>query len=354
MDSEMMVNLSSDTETKPTAAMRQVIAAAEVGDEQKGTDPTVNQLLAQVAELLGKEAALFFPGGTMCNHVAIKVHTQPADAVLADRMAHIIRAESAGAAFGSGVHVEPIDSQRGIFTPAAIDEAMARLNSTPFPYAPTPRLLCVEQTHNFGGGAVWQLDELRAATDRAREYGLATHMDGARLMNAVAATGTPAAQFAGCVDSLWIDFTKGLGAPVGAVLAGSKAFIGQARRYKHVYGGAMRQAGIVAAGCLYALDHHIKRLGDDHANAQRLAAGLSQIPGMRVINPQPESNMVFFNIADLGLDNRAFLKRLRASGVMMGAVGKDIRAVTHLDVDPAGIETAIKTVAGVAAEAAGG
>ena len=353
MNKEPIVNLSSDTETKPTAAMRQAIAAAEVGDEQKGTDPTVNRLLARVAELLGKEAALFFPGGTMCNHVAVKVHTQPADAVLADRMAHIIRAESAGAAFGSGVHIEPIDSQRGIFTPEAVDEAMARLNSTPFPYAPTPRLLCVEQTHNFGGGAVWQLEELRAAADRAREYGLATHMDGARLMNAVAATGTPAAEFAACADSLWIDFTKGLGAPVGAVLAGSKPFIGQARRYKHVYGGAMRQAGIVAAGCLYALDHHVERLGDDHVNARRLAAGLAQIQGVRVINPQPESNMLFFNISGLGTDNRSFLKRLRPFGVLMGTVGQDIRAVTHLDVDRAGIDRAIMAVAAAAAEAGG-
>jgi len=264
-------SLVSDTETKPTPAMRQAIANAEVGDEQKGEDPSVNRLQQRVAELLGKEAALWFPGGTMCNFVAIKVHTRPADAIIADYMAHIIRAESAGVALSSGVLVEPIVTERGIFTPEDVDRALARLRTTPSPYGPPPRLVCVEQTHNFGGGAVWSLAELTAVGAHARKCGLASHMDGARLLNACASAGVTPAAFCSEIDSVWIDFTKGLGAPIGAVLAGSKAFIAEARRYKHIFGGAMRQAGIAAAGCLYALDHHVTRLAEDHEHARIMA-----------------------------------------------------------------------------------
>jgi threonine aldolase len=233
----------------------------------------------------------------MCNLVAVKTHTHPGDVVLADRMAHIIRAESGGAAFVSRVLIEPIESERGIFTPDALNEALERVETAPYPYAPPPRLLCVEQTHNFGGRTVWTLDELRAVCDLAREKGLATHMDGARLMNAVVASKTSAKAFAACVDSVWIDFTKSLGEPMGAVLTGTEEFIKEARRYKHVFGGALRQVGIVAAGCLYALDHHIDRLQDDHDNAQRLAQGLTEIEGIHVRTAHPESNMVFFDVS---------------------------------------------------------
>jgi len=343
-----MILLTSDTETKPTQAMRQAIATADVGDEQKGEDPTVNRLLERVADLLGKEAALFFPGGTMCNFVAIKVHTRPADVVLVDHMAHIIRAESAGAAFSSGVMIEPIASERGIFTPQAFDYAMQKIKSAPSPYSPIPRLLCVEQTHNFGGGAVWQLDELRVVCDRAREQKLAVHMDGARLLNAVVASSVSAKEFAACVDSVWIDFTKGLGAPVGAVLAGTREFIQEARRHKHIFGGALRQAGIVAAGCLYALDHHIERLQEDHDHATWLAQGLNEIEGIRVRSVMPETNMVFFDVAELGLNNSQFLTCLQEYGVKMGAVGNYIRAVTHLDVSETDIKAAIQAIARVA------
>ena len=342
-----MILLTSDTETKPTPEMRRAIAAADVGDEQKGEDPTVNKLLERVADLLGKEAALFFPGGTMCNFVAVKVHTQPADAILADHMAHLIRAESAGAAFSSGVLIEPISSERGIFTPAALKTSLQKLATTPSPYAPRARLLCVEQTHNFGGGAVWTLEELQAVCAVARARNIAIHMDGARLMNAVIATQIPAHAFAACVDSVWIDFTKGLGAPVGAVLAGTQAFIQEARRYKHIFGGALRQAGIVAAGCLYALEHHIERLHDDHVHAQRLANGLRLIAGISVRTPTPESNMVFFNIAGTGLEIPVFLSLLQERGVKMGAVRGEIRAVTHLDVSQHDIDTALDAIAAI-------
>jgi len=349
-----MIPLTSDAETKPTQAMRHAMAIAEVGDEQKGEDQPVNLLLERVADVLGKESALFLPGGTMCNLVAVKVHTRPGDVVLADHMAHVIRAESGGAALASGVLIEPIRCVRGVFTPEALDDAIDKINTAPSPYAPVPRLVCVEQTHNFGGGSVWAVDELHAVCDRAKVHGLATHMDGARLMNAVVASGTPARDFAVLCDSVWIDFTKSLGAPVGAVLAGTKQFISEPSRYKHMFGGALRQAGIVAAGCLYALDHHVKRLKEDHVNARRLARGLSEIDGVVVRTNVPESNMVFFNVSGLGIDNSTFLARLRRKGVTMGSLGGDIRAVTHLDVSRGDIETAVSAVAEIAAEVTAG
>jgi len=344
-----LIRLTSDTETKPTAAMREAIARAEVGDEQRGEDPTVNRLQERVAELLGKEAALWFPGGTMCNLVAVKVHTKPSDAIIVESMAHIVRAESGGSAFISGVHVEPIATARGIFTPDDLREALDRLKTAAPPYAPPARLVCVEQTHNFGGGTVWSLGELAAVSRLARSEGLAVHMDGARLLNACVATGVPAAGFTALVDSVWIDFTKGLGAPIGAVLAGSLAFISEARRYKHVVGGAMRQAGIAAAGCLHALDHHVDRLAEDHANAQRLARGLSQIRGLSVRTAKPESNIVFFDAAGTGLSNDEFLAALSTRGVRMAQARGEIRAVTHLDVSQQDVDMAISAIADIAA-----
>lgn len=342
-----IVPLISDTESKPTAAMRQAIANAEVGDEQRGEDPTVNKLQQRVAELLGKEVALWFPGGTMCNFVAIKVHTKPGDAIVADAMAHIIRAESAGVAFSCGVLIEPIATERGVFTATQLRDAVRRLQTAPVPYGPPVRLVCVEQTHNFGGGAVWSADELRDVSEATHELGLAVHMDGARLLNASAATGVPASAFAAMVDSVWIDFTKGLGAPIGAVLAGTAPFIAEARRYKHVFAGAMRQAGIAAAGCLHALDHHVDRLVEDHVRARRLAEGLAAIPGIVVRTPRPETNMVFFEVVDAGLSNAEFVDEMLQAGVRLGQVRGQIRAVTHLDVSAEDIELAIRAAANI-------
>ena len=347
-----VISLFSDTETRPAAAMRAAMAAADVGDEQKGEDPTVALLQARVAELLGKEAALWLPTGTMCNLVAVKVHTRPGDALIADGMAHVIRAESGGAALCSGVLIEPIRTARGIFTPAELEAAMDRVTAVPVPYGQPVGIVCVEQTHNFGGGAVWPLDALQAVSACARERSVPVHMDGARLLNACAASGVAAAGFAAPVDSLWIDFTKGLGAPIGAVLAGTQAFIAEARRYKQLFGGAMRQAGIAAAGCLYALDHHVERLAEDHEHARLLAAGLAATDGIEVRTPRPETNMVFFDVQGLGIGNTEFLSRLVARGVRMGAAGGAIRAVTHLDVSRMDIETAIEAVRGVRAESA--
>lgn len=343
-----VIPLVSDTESKPTAAMRVAIANAEVGDEQRGEDPTVNRLQERVAELLGKEAALWFPGGTMCNFVAVKVHTRPADGVITDWMSHIIRAESAGVALSSGILIEPIVTTRGVFTANEMRQAIGRLKTVGAPYGPPPRLVCVEQTHNFAGGAVWSLDDLASVSSAARSEGLAMHMDGARLLNACVASGVSAAAYAAHVDSVWIDFTKGLGAPIGAVMAGSKEFIAEARRYKHVFAGAMRQAGIAAAGCLHALDHHVDRLAEDHVNAQLLADGLSLIPGIKVLTPKPETNMVYFDPTGAGIGLDAFLARLMAHGVRMGQVRGSIRAVTHLDVSRNDIASAILAVQKIA------
>lgn len=340
-----MIDLSSDTATKPTAAMREAIASAVVGDEQRGEDPTVNRLRAMVAEKLGKEDALFLPSGTMCNAIAVKTHTQPGDTILVDRQSHILRSESGGSALLSGVVIDQLPSTRGMFTPEDVQAALPAASV----YIPPPRLLCVEQTHNFGGGAIWQLEQLHAVCEMARSHGLRVHMDGARLFNAVVATGIPAHAYAQQCDSVWIDFTKGLGAPVGAVLAGSADFIERARRYKHVFGGAMRQAGIIAAGCIYALEHHVARLAEDHTHAQVLAAGLNDIAGIVVEEPI-ETNMVFFDTTPAGISLDDFLAAIQQHGVRMSRIGSRIRAVAHLDISREDIAQAIAVVQAVVKE----
>ncbi|MFK7954588.1 MAG: low specificity L-threonine aldolase [Lysobacterales bacterium] len=344
-----MIPLVSDTESKPTAAMREAIATARVGDEQKGEDPTVNELLARVAEMLGKPAALWLPGGTMCNMIAIKVHTQPGDVVFAEAMAHILRAESGGAALTSGIMLEPIASDRGIYSADQLIQAIARVQATPEPYAAPLGMVCVEQTHNFGGGSVWTEDELAEVKELAHQRGMPVHMDGARLLNAAIASGRPASVFAQQVDSVWIDFTKGLGAPIGAVLAGSVDFIARARRYKQAFGGAMRQAGIAAAGCLHALDHHVQRLAEDHKNATALARGLAGLDGVSVRNPQPESNMVFFSLSPAGPSHEQLIGQMAERGVALGDAGDAIRAVTHLDVHDQHIDVALTAMSEVLA-----
>lgn len=343
-----MINLYSDTQSKPTRPMREVMMMAEVGDEQAGSDPTVNALLEKTADLLGKEAALFLPTGTMCNLVAVKTHTQPGQTILVDRLAHIVRMETGGAALASGVMVDILDGEHGHYSAEAVLEA---LSWPPSNYTPRPALLCLEQTHNFGGGSIWPLEAITAVTAVAREHGLSVHMDGARLMNAVVASGTPAADFAAPCDSVWIDFTKGLGAPMGAVLAGSSAFIENARRYKHAFGGAMRQAGIAAAACIYALDHHVDRLQEDHENMQRLVNGLRAIPGLDVPE-RVESNILFFSISAPHKNAVWFEASMRERGVLLSRIGERMRAVTHLDVGRDEIDAAVRA-ARMVMEAAG-
>jgi threonine aldolase len=331
------VDLASDTVTRPTPEMRRFMSEAEVGDEQKLEDPTVNLLQEMVADLLGKEAAVFLPSGTMCNEIALRVHCRPGDEMLAHRTAHPIHFETGGPAALAGVNVRPLDGPRGQFDATAL-EAGIRPDSR---YAPRSRLVWVEQTSNLGGGSIWPLERVRAVTDVARRHQLATHLDGARLLNAVVATGVAAREWAAPFDSAWIDFTKGLGAPVGAALAGSRQFIAEAWRLKQQMGGAMRQAGIIAAGGVFALQHHVKRLTEDHASARRLAEGLASFPGVALDPATVETNIVIFELTGR-LDAAAVVTQLVARGVRMGALGpRTIRAVTHLDVTAEQIERAL-------------
>jgi threonine aldolase len=337
------VDLYSDTLTRPTAEMRRFMCEAEVGDEQKHEDPTVNLLQEMVAELLGKDAALFLPSGTMCNEIAMRVHCRHGEEMLAHRTAHPIHFEGGGPAALAGVNVQGLDGPRGQYDAATLEAAIRPDNR----HMPRSRLVWVEQTSNLGGGSVWPLEKVRAVTEVARRRGLATHMDGARLMNAVVASGVPARQWAAPFDSAWIDFTKGLGAPVGAAMAGSRDFIAEAWRCKQQMGGAMRQAGIIAAGGIYALRHHVKRLADDHANAKRLAEGLAALPGIAIDPATVETNLVFFDLTG-ALDAGAAVERMLARGIRMGALGpRTIRAVTHLDVSAEGIERALEAAQAV-------
>lgn len=332
------INLYSDTQTRPTPAMREAMLRAEVGDEQAGTDPTVTALCGRMAALLGKEAALFLPSGTMCNVVAVLTHCRPGEEVIAHQTAHILTSEGGAHAAFSGVQIQPLAGPRGMFTAEQVKAAIRPRTR----YAPPQRLLEVEQTANIGGGAIWPLAQLEEVAGIARGEGWATHMDGARLMNACVATGISAKQMAGSFDSVWLDFTKGLGAPLGAVLAGSAEFIDAAWRWKQRLGGSMRQAGICAAACIYALDHHVERLADDHRNAKVLARGLRQMPGVAV--EEPDTNLVFFDPGGAGLPATELIGRLRREGVSLSLLGGRVRACTHLDVTEAMIEETLALI----------
>jgi threonine aldolase len=336
----MLVNLFSDTQTRPVDAMRAAMAAAEVGDEQRGEDPTVTALCERVAELLGMPAAVFLPSGTMCNEIALRCHVRPGgDAVHLHPSSHPITHEAGGPAALSGAVLSPVAGEHGMFTAAALQAALFRAGDR---YQPRSRLVSVEQPTNLAGGRIWPLDQLRGVLDVAARHGLRAHLDGARLMNAVVSAGVPAPEWARGFDTAWIDFTKGLGAPVGAVLAGSTELIAEAWRYKQMMGGALRQAGIVAAGCLWSLDHHVERLADDHANARALAEGLAGLTGVALDPSAVQTNIVVFEVDDAA----ALCSRLEAEhGVLMGALGPGtVRAVTHLDVDAAGVRRAIEAV----------
>jgi threonine aldolase len=333
-----LVNLYSDTQTRPTEAMRAAMAAAEVGDEQRREDPTVLVLEARVAELLGHEAAVFLPSGTMCNELAIRVHIRPGgDEILLGANTHPLRSEAGGPAVLSGAVMTVVGGADARFAPTELEAAIAA-HPAGDRYAPRPRLVCVEQPTNLAGGRIWPEQQVRDVLDVARTHGLRTHLDGARLLNAVVASGTSAAAYASGFDTAWIDFTKGLGAPVGACLAGSRELVDEVWRYKQMLGGAMRQAGIIAAAGVYALDYHVERLADDHARAGRLAAGLAELGGVEIDPASVETNIVIFTVPDAA----AFCAALEAEGVRMGALdARRVRAVTHLDVDDAGIGRAL-------------
>jgi threonine aldolase len=334
----MYVNLSSDTQTRPSSAMRKAMAEAEVGDEQRFEDPQVTELCSRVASLLGFEAAVFLPSGTMCNEIAFRLHIRPGgDEAILHRTAHPIIAEAGGPAAFAGAMMQPLDTPRGMFSG---DDVRGAIRS-PDRYKPRSRLVSVEQTTNMAGGRVWPLDLLRSVVEAGSEHGLRLHMDGARLMNAVVASGVPAAEMTAGFDTAWLDFTKGLGAPLGAVLAGSASLIDEAWRYKQMLGGAMRQAGIVAAGALYALDHNVDRLAEDHEHARTLAHGLAPLPGVTLDPADVETNIVIFEVDD----PEGVCEKIERDGVRMGVVGpRQIRAVTHLDVGADGVRQAVDAV----------
>jgi threonine aldolase len=330
------VNLYSDTQTRPSEGMRRAIATADVGDEQRREDPTTRHLEERVAELLGQEAGLFLPSGTMCNQIALRLHARPGgDELILDRTAHPIIAEAGGPAWNAGLMIHALDGDGGIFSADQVRSAI-RPDSR---YMPRSRVVSVEQTTNMGGGRVWPLAAVHEVLEAARAHGLRTHLDGARLMNAVVASGVSAAEYAGGFDTAWVDFTKGLGAPVGAVLCGSSELMTDAWRWKQQMGGAFRQSGIVAAGCLYALDHNVERLAEDHANARTLAAGLAEL-GCEVV--QPETNIVIFSAPD------GFVEAMARHAVELSDTPDGrVRAVTHLDVSAADVDAALTTARSV-------
>lgn len=345
-----MIDLRSDTVSRPTPAMRAAMAAAPVGDDVYGDDPSVLALEARTAELLGHEAAVYMPSGTMTNQVALRAHTEAGDQILCDACAHIAVLERGAPAALSGLTVRALPGRNGVFDASDVRAACPPSHRFLPQIQPPTRLVCVENTHNIGGGTVWPLATLKGVLAAARDLGLRTHLDGARIWNAAVATGIDVAAHASGFDSVSVCFSKGLGAPVGSALAGSAAFVARARRFKALFGGGFRQAGIVAAGALYALDHHRQRLAEDHANARRLAAGLAAVPGVEVDPEAVATNIVRFRLSALGAN--AFVERCYGAGVHMLPSGTSgVRAVTHLDVSAADIDLALERIAGVMAEA---
>jgi len=332
------VDLRSDTVTRPTAAMRRAIAEAVVGDDVYGDDPTVQELERRVAALAGMEAALYVPSGAMGNQLAVNAHTTRGEEVLLEAWSHIYVNEQGGVAALSGCLAHPLAGERGILEPGAVAAAVRDPSDD---HVARVALLCLENTHNRHGGTILPLERLSALAATAHGRGLAVHLDGARLWNASVASGIPIREWAAHVDSLMMCFSKGLGAPIGSILTGRADVIRKARRVRKQWGGGMRQVGILAAACLYALDHHVDRLADDHRRARRLAAGLRAVPGVSLA--EPETNIVMIELGDPALERDALLRRLHARGVWMGPSGppRRIRAITHLDVDDAGIERAI-------------
>ena len=331
------VDLRSDTVSRPTAAMRQAMAEAVVGDDVYGDDPTVIELERRVATLAGYEAALYVPSGTMGNQLAVRSHTERGDAVLLEAASHLFINEQGGIASLSGCLAHILPGERGAIDPAAVEAAVRDPSDD---HVARVSLLCLENTHNRHGGAILPLDVLATLARTARGRGLKVHLDGARLWNASVATGIPVREWAAHADSLMMCFSKGLGAPIGSILVGRADFIRRARRTRKQWGGGMRQVGVLAAACLHALEHHVARLADDHRRAKRLAAGLREAQGVRVA--EPETNIVMAELEHAGLDRGRLLDALEARHVRMGPSGpRRIRAITHLDVDDAGVERAI-------------
>lgn len=321
----MPIDLRSDTITQPTRGMRAAIANAEVGDDVLGDDPTVQRLEQFVADLLGKEAAVYMPSGTMTNQVALRAHTEPGDEIILESQAHIYNYEGGGPAALSGAMCRLIQGDRGVFTAAALKQVLRHSDV----HFPKTKLVCLENTHNRGGGRIYPLAEINAIAQVCEYQGLKLHLDGARLWNACIATGISEARYAHPFDSVSVCFSKGLGAPIGSALAGPKEFIERARRFRKMFGGGMRQAGMMAAGALYGLKHHRARLADDHINAKTLAQALQSIAGIEIDPNRVQTNIVVFKTTSIPA--HLLVERLRLKGVHMLAIGlSSIRAVTNL------------------------
>ncbi|MCP4418894.1 MAG: low specificity L-threonine aldolase [Chloroflexi bacterium] len=338
---EGRINLYSDTQSRPTAGMRQAMFDASVGDEQKGLDESVNQLCTFVAKLLGMEAAVFLPSGTMCNEIAILVHCKPGDEVYADKSSHLLNFEAGGPAALAGVNICPLRGENGIYTSQTLSEAIRKESR----YGPRSRLVSVEQTANLGGGRIWPIESIQSVVDIAKSNDLRLHLDGARLMNAVVAADVSAARYCQGFDSAWVDLSKGLGCPVGAVLAGSQTFIDEVWRWKQRLGGAMRQAGFLAAAGLYAFQHHIEQLSIDHANARRLAEIIGTHNYVNLNPDDVETNIVLIDISETGVSAYELVSALEKRGINIGAFSDTLlRAVTYLDIGEEQIEEAGKEI----------
>lgn len=339
--SDPIIDLRSDTVTRPTPGMRSAIAAAEVGDDVMREDPSVNRLEERVAALLGKEAALFVPSGTMSNQICVRVHTQPGDEMLCEEGCHIYFYEAGGPAVLSGVTCHTFRGDYGILDVSQLEGHVKPPND----HFVKTRLVTLENTHNRGGGRIFPLEKIRAIRDWTRRNKLALHLDGARLWNAVAATGIPARTWAEQFDTVSVCFSKGLGAPVGSALSGSREFVARARQVRKLFGGGMRQAGVLAAAALYALDNHVERLADDHRNARVIAQAVSDSPGLRLDPPDVHTNIIWIEVEpELGT-SQSVAAALKERGILVSpATPSRIRAVTHLDVSPAMAERAADTL----------
>jgi threonine aldolase len=337
-----VIDLRSDTATKPTQAMREAIANAEVGDEQIREDPTVNELERRAAELLGHEDSVFVPTATMANEIALRVLGEPGDELIAEELSHILIAELGGPAVHAGLMTRPLPSVAGRFT---TDQVQAAARKGDLGHVPTTRIVAIENTHNAAGGRVWPLADVESMAETCRELDLSLHLDGARLFNAAVASGVEPAAIARLADTVTICFSKGLGCPLGAVVAGSAERMVRARRFKHQFGGAMRQAGIVAAACVYALEHNIDRLADDHARARRLAESLHEA-GVGVDLDRVETNFVQLDVGSMGISTADATERLLAEGVRVSGtlLPGVLRAVTHLGITDEDIDHAIEAI----------
>ncbi|HEU5140295.1 MAG TPA: low-specificity L-threonine aldolase [Bacillales bacterium] len=335
-----MIDLRSDTVTKPTEEMRKAIYQADVGDDVYGEDPTVNLLERKAAEILGKEAALFVTSGTQGNQIAVLTHCRPGNEIILEAEAHIYYYEGAAISALAGVQPRPVNGSRGALDPGDVESAIRGDDI----HYPETGLICVENTHNRAGGAVIPLEKMRGIYDVASRHGIPVHLDGARLFNAAVATKTPVAEFAACTDTVQFCLSKGLGAPVGSIIAGDAEFVAGARKWRKRLGGGLRQAGVLAAAGIVALDKHVDRLEEDHRHAEMLAEGLSKINGLTVEN-DVETNIVLVNVGKTGRSSAEFVEQLKDTGILAGPFGPEtVRFTTHYDVSTEQIQSALDKI----------